>query len=174
VLSDLCSHGYQKTKGQELAAVLLAHREACPAGKLYLVCHSSGAAVGLAAVNCLPPDCLDGIILLAPAVSSHYDLRPALRSSRGGIDVFYSTKDIVSYALALTGTTDGYHQFSAGCLGFHATGCCPEDQALYGRLRQCAWDKSMCQAGHKGGHFGCTGTEFMSAYVVPLLKNCAK
>ena len=49
----------------------------------------------LAAGEMLSPDSVDGIILLAPSVCVDYDLRPALRAVRHGIDVFHSDRDSV-------------------------------------------------------------------------------
>ena len=89
---------------------------------------------------------------------------PALRASREGIDSFYSDKDWISCCLLLTGTADGWGCSSAGRRGFEPGKC-----AEYARLRQYPWNDSMGDAGHTGGHYGCTRLEFFRAYVVPLL-----
>jgi hypothetical protein len=173
VLADLHGHEHHRDKGKELAGAILAQRRNCPGGKIYLVCHSSGAAVGLAAVECLPPGAVDRIILLAPAVSPQYDLRPALRCACEGIDVFTSRRDLLSCTLALVGTADGMHCLSAGRVGFTAPPACRCDAALYANLRQHPWESCMGAAGHLGGHFGCTRAGFFRAYLVPLLaSNC--
>jgi pimeloyl-ACP methyl ester carboxylesterase len=164
VLSDLRHRSRHATKGEELAAAILARRHACPGGRIVVVAHSSGAAVVLAAAECLPACAIDRIILLAPAVSCRRDLGPALCVSREGIDSFYSHKDWTSLSLAVTGTADGWGHTSAGRLGFEATAC-----AECSRLRQYPWDASMSKFGHTGGHWSCTRFEFLRAYVVPLL-----
>lgn len=163
VFADLRNQGHHRAKGQELAAAITAQRTANPNGKVYLVCHSSGAALAMAASECLPPGSIDRIILLAPATSYVYDVRPALAASCQGVDVFYSRKDVIAHGLALTGTTDGRHLFSAGAGGYSLTSCC------HPNLRQHPWEMSMSRTGHFGGHFGCTQAAFLRSYVVPLL-----
>ena len=71
---------------------MTAYRQAYPGRKVYLVGHSAGCAVVLAAAERLPTDSVDRLILLAPSVCVTYDLRPALRTVRCGIDVFYSDR----------------------------------------------------------------------------------
>jgi pimeloyl-ACP methyl ester carboxylesterase len=77
-------------------------------GDVYLVGHSAGCAVALAAGDVLPPDSLRRIVLLAPSISADYDVRPALRSARDGIDVFFSSRDVfyLGFGAAITGTAD--------------------------------------------------------------------
>lgn len=169
IFADLHGRGRHRDKGKELAGAILAQRQTYPCGKIYLVCHSSGAAVGLAAVESLPPGTVDRIILLAPALSPRYDLCPSLRCACEGIDVFTSRRDVISHALALIGTTDGTHRISAGCLGFTPDPSSGGDPALYANLRQHPWESGMGAAGHLGGHFGCTRVGFFRAYLVPLL-----
>jgi hypothetical protein len=150
----------------------LDQRRNCPARKLYLVGHGSGAAVVLAAAEWLPPGTVVRIILLAPFVSPRYDLGPALRCSREGVDCFYSPWDLVSRVSALIGTADRCWQFAAGCAGFAPQGDGDAAGGLYLKLRQLRWDTAMRQAGHQGGHFGCTRPAFLCCYVVPLLQSC--
>src|SRR5947209_1438655 len=60
------------------------------------VCLRGGQSLwsaGLAAAEELPPDTLERVVLLAPSVTSAYDVRPALRTARDGMDVFYSRAD---------------------------------------------------------------------------------
>ena len=166
ILSDLHGHAHQKAKGQELAEQVLAHRLLCPTGKVYVVCHSAGAAVVLAAAEQLPAGAIERIVLLAPALAPSCDLRPALRAARGGIDSFHSESDLIGgVVLAVMGNADGQFQSAAGCVGFTQ----PADDALYANLRQHAWDWDMGKTGYFGGHFGCTRGGFLRAYVVPLL-----
>lgn len=165
VLADLHAHDHQKAKGDELARLVLAHRKGFPTGRIYLVCHSSGAAIVLAAAKALPVGCVDRIVLLAPALSPGCDLRPALRCARQGVDSFHSANDMVGRVLALVGNADGQFLISAGCAGFRTPGA----DALYGHLRQRPWDPQMTRSGYFGGHFGCTRAGFLRTYVVPLL-----
>lgn len=166
VLADLHAHDHQKAKGQELAELILAHRLLCPVGKVYVVCHSSGAAVVMAAAQELPADAIERVVFLAPALGPTFDLRPALRAARKGIDSFHSQSDMIGgLVLALMGNADGQFETSAACVGFTL----PADDALYANLRQHAWDWGMGKTGYFGGHFGCTRPAFLRAYVVPLL-----
>ncbi len=165
ILTDLYAHGHHQTCGQDLAAQVQAQRQACPDGRIVLVGHSSGAAVVLAATEWLPPCSVDRIILLAPAVASTYDVRPALGCSREGVDVFYSHRDLISHSLWLAGTAEGMHfTLAAGCVGFRPVGSCC-DTGLYANLRQ--------YPGGYGGHFACTQSAFLRDQVVPLLQACA-
>jgi hypothetical protein len=165
VLADLHAHQHQHAKGQELADTILAHHRLCPTGKVYIVCHSSGAAVVMAAAQHLPVGAVERIVLLAPALAPSYDLRPALEATRAGIDSFHSQSDVIGgLVLAMMGNADGAFQSSAGCVGFTP----PAQEQLYAQLRQHAWDWEMSKIGYHGGHFGCTRTGFLRAYVVPL------
>jgi hypothetical protein len=167
IFADLHSQAHHRAQGLELASRIKTRHQANPTEKIYLVSHSAGSAVCLAAAEGLPEGTLDRVILLAPAVSATYDLRPALRSARAGIDVFFSRKDLISFSLNIIGTTDGRHA-SAGFSGFDVA---PEeaDRALYANLRQFGWESSMTKSGNFGGHFGFTRQGFFEASVVPLL-----
>ena len=165
VLTDLCNRSYHAKKGCELAQCVMAFREANPHRAIGLIGHSSGAAIVLAATEFLPPGSVDRIILLAPAVSPGYDLRPALRASLCGIDTFYSRGDLVSRWLLLTGTADGRHRVAAGCTPFEEPDACCPDTDLYHNLRQHSYGQDGA-----GGHFGCTRFAFFRTRVIPLLR----
>jgi pimeloyl-ACP methyl ester carboxylesterase len=169
ILADLHEHDYQNTKGRELAAAIVAYRKNSPTGKVYLVSHSSGAAVVLAAAANLPAGSVERIVLLAPALAPTCDLGPALRCARAGVDSFHSAKDIVGLCLAVMGNADGEFQVSAGSAGFTVPRDGAVENPLYAKLHQHAWDLEMCKTGHLGGHFGCTRAGFLRTYVVPLL-----
>jgi pimeloyl-ACP methyl ester carboxylesterase len=165
IFSDLYGHGHHRSCGQELAGQVLAQRQTCPTERIVLVGHSSGAAVVLAAAECLPPGSVDRIILLAPAVSASYDLRPALRCACQGIDSFHSHKDLISHSLMFVGTADNqFFGFAAGCIGFRTVAGCCGDDALYANLRQ--------YPDCFGGHFRCTQAAFLRDQVLPLLLTC--
>ena len=84
------------------------------------VAHSAGSLVALTAVEAAPPGSVDRLILLAPAVSSEYDLRPALGNVRQGIDVLRSYRDqwYLGVGAYLVGTTDRRWEAAAGRVGF--------------------------------------------------------
>jgi hypothetical protein len=169
VLADLHGHDHQQAKGHELAQWILNYRKLSPTGKVYVVCHSSGTAVVLAAASLLPAGSVERIVILAPAVAPKCDLRPALRCARLGVDSFHSQNDSIGLVLAVMGNADGQFLVSAGSVGFTSPAAVGADDALYQNLRQHAWDWEMCKTGYFGGHFGCTHAGFLRAYVVPLL-----
>jgi pimeloyl-ACP methyl ester carboxylesterase len=170
--ADQMDYDHARAEGRCLAERIRARRLACPTGPIYLIGHSAGSGVVLAAAECLPPDSIDDIVLLAPSVSADYDLRPALRASRRGIDVFYSGRDwaYLGAGVSIVGTADREWSAAAGRVGFRPVGRCPEDTALYcARLRQHAWDRSVRWTGNHGGHHDCYQPCFLRAYVMPLL-----
>jgi pimeloyl-ACP methyl ester carboxylesterase len=161
VLADLYAHGHHKTQGQALACRVNAYLEQCPHARIYLIGHSAGTAVILAACACLPPGSVTRVILLAPSVSCSYDLRPALLAAYEGVDAFYSHRDMVSLSMSVAPTADlRWFVGAAGYSGFRSA--CGEDAALYANLRQ----YPNCY----GGHFHCNQAAFLRDHVIPLLQ----
>jgi hypothetical protein len=173
--ADHVGYGHARTQGQKLAAEIACYLR--PQGEgpplpVYLVAHSGGSAVVLAAAEFLPPNSVERIILMAPSISADYDVRPALRCARSGVDVFHSRLDwaYLGAGVAMLGTADRRWTAAAGRVGFRVPASpCPEDAALYTRLHQHSWDESIRWTGHTGGHFDCHNPTFLRAYVVPLL-----
>jgi pimeloyl-ACP methyl ester carboxylesterase len=173
VLSDQMGHGHARLAGQQLAERISELRYQNPRTEIFLVGHSAGSAVVLSAAQLLPPDSVSRIILLAPSVSAEYDLRPALRCARGGMDVFYSKWDwwYLGFAVTLVGDADGtWLQPAAGRVGFQPRPDPDPDASLYARLRQYPWDAKQAWSGNLGGHYGAYQQDFLKAYVLPLLK----
>jgi pimeloyl-ACP methyl ester carboxylesterase len=170
-LIDHTDHANHIAQGTRLASQVAAYRAAYPCRKVYLIGHSAGCAVVLAATERLPPNSVDRLILLAPSVCAMYDLRPALRGTRRGIEVFYSSRDsvILGLGMQMVGTADRTCTTAAGQAGFTPVITCPEDAELYGKLRQHPWDPGLAWSGHGGGHYGCNQAGFLRAYVLPLL-----
>src|SRR5262245_28132283 len=101
--------------GALMAGKVACFRKAYPDRIVILIGHSAGTDVILRAAECLPENTVHRIILLAPSVSSCYDLRAALRSSRSGIDSYWSTEDgVLALAEDMLGTADGQHGPTAG------------------------------------------------------------
>jgi predicted alpha/beta hydrolase family esterase len=163
VFRDHYGHANRQAHGLALADAVAAHRRARPADRICLVGHSSGCAVILAAAEALPPHSIDRIVLLAPAVSSEYDLGRALCSSREGIDSFHNRCDAVAVTLLFLGSTDGRWMSVAARHGFRGGSC-----AACG-LRQHLWHGAGGLGGWWGGHFGWARTAFLHASVLPLL-----
>jgi pimeloyl-ACP methyl ester carboxylesterase len=170
-LLDHTDHANHLAQGRRLAAQVAAYRRACPGRRAYLVGHSAGCAVVLAAAEALPPGGVDRIVLLAPSVCTAYDLRPALRAARCGIDVFHSSQDrlVLGLGMRLVGTAEHACRTAAGQCGFTPVLSGPADAALYGKLRQHPWDPAVRWSGNDGGHYGSNQVGFLRAYVLPLL-----
>jgi pimeloyl-ACP methyl ester carboxylesterase len=169
-MTDQVDHANHLAQGARLAAQISAYRCAYPNRRIYLIGHSAGCAVVLYAAELQPPDSINRIILLAPSVCAAYDLRPALRATRDGIDVYNSTEDrwVLGLGVRLVGTTEGECRTAAGQAGFTPIVASPADAALYSRLRQHSWHPVVEWSGHDGGHFGSNDAGFLRAYVLPL------
>ena len=163
MLLDQIDQTHAHAQGARLAAKVLERTRTEPGRRVTLAGHSAGCAVVLAAAESLPPDSIDRIILLAPSVSTGYDLRPALRSAREGVDVFCSKKDwlALGFVTRVVGTTDRPGAAAAGRYGF--------DVPAGDRLRQHFWTPEMATTGHTGGHHGVYAAGFIHAYLFPLI-----
>jgi pimeloyl-ACP methyl ester carboxylesterase len=170
-LLDQVDHDNHVAQGRRLAGLVCAARQACPRRRITLVGYSAGCAVILAAAEALPPDSVDRIILLAPSVCVHYDLRPALRTARCGIDSYHSDNDrmVLGLGMRLIGTADRCCSCAAGRWGFVPVIATQADAVLYTRLRQHPWDPMVAWTGNEGGHYGTNEARYLRAYILPLL-----
>ncbi len=89
-LADVRDSEHSRCRGDELAGEVNRYRASYPGVGVSLIGFSAGSVVVLAAAERLPANALERIVLLAPAVSTEYNLRRALLSARGGMDVFTS------------------------------------------------------------------------------------
>jgi pimeloyl-ACP methyl ester carboxylesterase len=172
-LKDLQDHRHVEQKADELAGEILRLRAADSARPIYLVARSGGAGLALRAAERLPPGSLARIVLLAAAVSPHYDLVPALRATRGEIVSFHSPFDkiVLDWGTRQFGTIDRHYSPSAGFKGFLRPTHLEDDElALYGRLVQIPWQPRMLWAGYFGGHESTGLPCFLIAEVVPWLR----
>jgi pimeloyl-ACP methyl ester carboxylesterase len=172
VLSDQMHAAHARREGHKLAELVMTCRQESPTQPIYLVGHSAGSAVVLIAVESLPPNAVQRIVLLAPAVSAKRDLRPALRCACQGVDVFTSTHDWAWLGLGtlLTGTADRrWTLATAGRGGFQPPLTGAEDEVLYSKLRQYPWNPQLTWSGHNGGHYGAYQPGFLRVFVLPLL-----
>jgi pimeloyl-ACP methyl ester carboxylesterase len=172
-LADEMGYTHAREAGCRLAAQVAAYRQASPDVTVYLVGHSAGSLVVLTAAENLPPGSVEDIVLLAPAVSARYDLRPALRCSRRGIDVFCSARDwaVLGLGVGIVGTTDRRWSAPAGRVGFKPVAATPEEADLYTRLREHRWDPSVAWTGNYGGHYDTYEYPcYLRTYVLPLMQ----
>jgi pimeloyl-ACP methyl ester carboxylesterase len=176
------SHGYRRlyrdqtdmsharAQGAKLAQAILERKLEEPGRRVVVVAHSAGCAVALAACDLLPIDAVDRVLLLAPSVSTGYDIRPTLWSAKEGVDVFCSRKDWVAlgFVVRVIGTTDNFWSGSAaGRWGFKPKGSNALADLEAARLRQHFWSPDVVWTGHTGGHHGMHAPDFVQTYLMP-------
>jgi pimeloyl-ACP methyl ester carboxylesterase len=172
LLRDLQDLPFLLARATELADAVRAVKEAEPDRRIYLLGHSAGAAVSLAAAEQLPPGTLERIVLLAAAVSPEYDLRSALRATRGEIVCFNSTCDILflAWGTSLFGTADRVYGPSAGLGGFLPPADLDEEgRALYGKVVQVQWRPDHLLLFRGGLHHSSCMPLFLANSVAPWL-----
>ena len=140
-------------------------RQVSPASPIVLMGNCAGTHVVLLAAQQMPPGYVDRIFLMASAVSSCYDLRPALRASKLGVDAFYSSDDsLLQFYETEYGTVDGHRTTTAGTTGFIIPPYLARDP-IFCNFRQA--DAS--QIGWIGGHYAVTGPIFMRCNVIHMI-----
>jgi pimeloyl-ACP methyl ester carboxylesterase len=171
IIADHVCYNYARMQGKKLADEVLDYRTQNPHTPIYLVGHSAGSAVIMAALENLPPGVVDRALLLSPSLSSSYDLRPALAAVGRGLHVFYSTHDYWYLGLVtnLLGSSDRHWSDSSGRYGFRVP-CQGDNTGLYGKLVQRPWQPADMQLGNLGGHYGNYQLEFLRTYIIPLLQ----
>jgi pimeloyl-ACP methyl ester carboxylesterase len=171
VFADQLDEEHALQEGHRLAETILAVRQSSPGRPIYVVAHSAGCAVGLAAASDLPPDSIQRMILFAPSVPADYDLRPALCCVRNELDVFTSLSDrwYLWASDFFTSITRCRFCTAAGCAGFRPIILEPRDARLYQKLRDYPWQPTLIWTGHDGGHFGYYQQGHLRTIVLPLL-----
>jgi pimeloyl-ACP methyl ester carboxylesterase len=173
IVADQIGYAWARAQGEKLAAEIIAFHQQHPCVKIYLWGHSAGAAVVLAALESVPPCLVEGMVLLAPSVSAFYDLRPALCRVACSIDVFHSRRDwwYLGLGTRIIGTSDKTHRVAAGRFGFRAYIESPDDECLYGKLRQHPWHREDRELGNNGDHYGGYQPDYLRTYIMPLFFN---
>jgi pimeloyl-ACP methyl ester carboxylesterase len=171
VAADQLDEAHAQMEGWRLAEQIAAERRAHPDEEIYLLGHCAGCGVVLAAAETLSPQSINRVILLAASMPTNYDLRPALRSCREGIDSFYSSRDrwCLGLWLRLGVIAGARYTPAAGRFGFHPLVESPQDAVYYSRLHQHPWQPEWEWTGNDGGHYGCYQPEFLRLYILPLL-----
>jgi hypothetical protein len=172
MLLDQIGSTHAKNQGVRLAREILERKMAEPGRRVVVVAHSAGCAVALAACDLLPIDAVDRILLLAPSVSTGYDIRPTLWSAKEGVDVFCSKKDWVAlgFVVRVVGTTDNFWSgAAAGRFGFKPKKANPLAEMEQARLRQHFWSEDVAWTGHTGGHHGMHEPAFVQTFLMPLM-----
>jgi hypothetical protein len=173
LLKDLQDTRYLLHKADELAEEIRWARTHDPERPIYLISRSAGTGLALLAAEQLPAGTLERIILLAAAVSPEYDLRGALRATRGEIVCFYSSHDqlVLNWGTRHFGTVDRVYGPSAGLRGFVLPpGLAGPEKVLYERLVQIPWNARMLLTGNAGTHSGSLVPGFLVKEVAPWLR----
>lgn len=172
-LSDLTDTTHLAKKAEELAALILACKQAAPDRPVYLVAKSGGTGLALLATERLPANTLERTILVSAAIKPDYDLRPALRATRRELVSFYSNRDrlVLGWGTRTFGTVDRAYCAGAGKVGFqYPADIDDEGKALYQRIVQVHWRPSMLLQGYLGGHSRTSYPLFVRAHIAPWLR----
>ena len=170
-LFNLRAEFRNRQRAEEIAQRIERYRMLFPRRPVVLVGQSGGGAIAVWTAEALSPEQkVDGIILLAAALSPEYLLDIALSNSERGIVNFYSYRDVVFLAAgtSLAGTMDGVHGSSAGRVGFDIPRE-PPQPSLYRKLYQIPWTEDMEQTGNPGLHVTSGSAAFVHRYVAPLV-----
>ncbi|MGD1275795.1 MAG: hypothetical protein ABR964_01065 [Tepidisphaeraceae bacterium] len=157
----------------KLAALITRWRAAHPQSRIVLIGHSAGAGVILGALARLDDRVgeVGPVILLAPAVSPDYQLKPALGHVRV-IHVFYNKDDDFWQGIgpAIFGNYDGAHRNGAGKRGFTLTGLDADQRT---KVIQHPYQKEWDKLGQHGGHFDWLAHDFVARVLMPLVDGTA-
>jgi hypothetical protein len=175
-LSVLGQREQNLEQADKIARFLTKKHQENPQRPLYLSCESGGAGVLVWALEKLPDDVqVEAAILVSPALSTTYDLTPALRHVRKRMLVFPSKSDglVLGFGTLMFGTMDRKHEKSAGLDGF--TMPATADAAQYAKLEQYPYrGKFFWDYGNGGGHAWALYPHFASAYLASRLLEIAR
>lgn len=169
-LDALWGHERQRVEARQIAIRIRRLRTESPSSPIVLAAHSAGAGLVVHALEDLPPGThVDGVVLMAPALSRTYDLTGALRHVHGRADVFCSDRDTLVLAIGtfLFGTVDGIHGEAAGHGGFVRPA--RSGAAEYAKLHIHRFSRARQLLGDDGGHYGPQSSTVAAVLVAPLL-----
>ncbi len=171
ILADQVGYQHIRTEGAMLAGVVQQFRAENPGVAVYLMGHSAGAAVIVAALENLPPEAVERSFLLAPSLSADYDIRPALKAVQQGLHVFYSHRDTAYLGVwtGILGNSDRHWGPSSGHIGFQVSSGTAEDAVLWPKFYQRGWEPSDRATGNDGKHYGDYQPNFVRSQIVPFL-----
>ena len=163
-----------REQGRRIAERLADYRRIYPGRPLWTIGQSGGGGVLVFALEELPDDVqVDGVFLLAPALSQGYNLSLALRHCRGRMYNYYSPGDAVFLGMGtgVFGTIDRKHESAAGKDGFRRPRYLNEEETcLYdARLVQVDCSKPGNAPGHSGLHLTSSSPEFVEKVIAPLI-----
>lgn len=164
----LWSTGLHHDTERRLAVQITQWQKDHPGCRIVLIGHSAGAGVILGMLARLDDSTTVGpIILLAPALSPDFDLRPALAHANC-IHVFYSSHDWFWQGIGSTlfGGYDGVHRDAAGRKGFILAQL-SDDQKR--KVIQHPWQPQWTALGDDGGHFDWMSEPFVAVVLAPII-----
>ena len=165
---NLRAEGRNRAKAAEIADRIERYATSHPPRPVTLVGHSGGAAMAAFVAESLGDGVqVDGIVMLAAALSPGYRLDKALAHSRRGIVNYYSKYDwwFLGVGTFVFGTSDGRHGQAAGRVGFQP----PTQGGAYDKLHQVAWHAGMLRKRHLGGHLTSSAAPYVADYVAPVV-----
>lgn len=171
--ADLTNVRNRDQRAQEIASEVTEFRTRVPGAPVFLVGKSGGTGLVVKALEHLPENTVEAVVLLSPALSPSYDLSRALQAVRREMVVFWSPLDVFVLGLGtrIFGTIDRIKCVSAGLVGFRPqTPCNGSEPDQYTKLRQVRWTPKMARTGYLGGHVGPDNPAFLRKYVIPLLQ----
>src|ERR1043165_1681147 len=166
ILADQTDYAHARSEGEKLASMVQAYHAAHPEQPLYLLGHSAGTTIIIAALEHLPANVVERAVLMAPSISAYYDLLPAVKAVKHDIHVFYSSHECLylRVGIRLVGTSDRTREPAAGVGGFRVDPD-PQEPSLSSKLIQHPWQRSDRELGHNGSHFGGYQPGFLRANI---------
>jgi pimeloyl-ACP methyl ester carboxylesterase len=165
---SISSSGWHRSAERNLATQIVQWRQAHPDSRIAIIAHSAGAGVVAGAVAQLPPgETVGPILLLAPALSPGFDLRPMLRHATV-VHVFFSHEDFFWQGIGPTilGNYDRVHSSGAGRLGFTLASLDPLERQM---VVQHAWQPQWKSLDNNGGHYDWLAEPFVAAVLKPII-----
>ena len=160
-----------RKSADKIYARIADYRTEHPDSPVFIIGHSGGGAIAVFTTEAVPAEePVDGVLLLAPALSTTYKLDSSLPRCRGHLVNCYTPTDLfLASATRLGRNLDGIAGASAGYSGFKM----PEDSCNEG-LKQIKWSASMILEGNEGGHFGWTNPNWVRLNLAPIITGWAK
>lgn len=159
-----------RATAHQIAAQIARRAAQHPGERIILTAVSGGCALSIWTLEDLPPSVhVDSLVMIAPALSRHYDLSRALAHVRGRAFVFTDPGDIfiLRWGTQTFGTSDGLHSEAAGRRGFSAPTGAAKNQ--YAKLRTLPYRLAWLKYGNIGGHATAMSPYFGRDFIAPLV-----
>ncbi len=163
MLHNLRAHERNIETARLIAADITDWRRAHPDELLYLIGYSGGGGIATLVVDSLPHGVgVDRLLLIAPAISSGYQLQRNVMPHVDEFVVNYASElDLqVGWGTRTFGTIDRINGDSAGAVGFALD---------HPRLLQWHWSPTDRVYGHRGNHMSYLGRRWQNATLLPAL-----